>query len=100
MADLSYHPEAKVEVREAAAFYQRRRQGLGEDFLAEVEAIIGKILVNPLRCAKISGRFRCCLVRRFPFGIIYSVDGDQIFVAAVAHTKRRPGYWKQRVSGG
>ncbi len=44
MADLSYHPEARHEIREAAAFYQRRRQGLGEEFLAELERIIGKIL--------------------------------------------------------
>ena len=97
MADLSYHPEAKDEIRKVADYYQRRRQGLGEEFLAELEAVIGKILMNPLRCARISGRFRCCLVKRFPFGIIYAIDDDQIFVAAVAHSKRRPGYWKQRV---
>ncbi len=82
MADLIYHPEARDEIREAADYYQRRRQGLGEEFLAEVETVIGKILANPLRCGRISGRFRGCLV------------------AAVAHTKRRPGYWKRRVSGG
>ncbi len=97
MADLSYHPEAKAELRETAAFYQRRRRGLGEEFLAEVETVIGKIRLNPLRCAMISSPYRCCLVRRFPFGIIYAVEDGRIFVAAVAHTKRRPGYWKQRV---
>ncbi len=96
MADLSYHPEAKEEIRKEAAYYQRRRQGLGKEFLAELETVIAKILVNPLRCTRISGRFRCCLIRRFPFGIIYSVDDDQIFVVAVAHTKRKPGYWKHR----
>ncbi len=100
MADLSYHPEAKAEIRKEAAFYQRRRQGLGEEFLAELEAVIDKIRVSPLRCARISGHFRCCLVRRFPFGVVYSVDDDQIFIVAVAHTKRKPGYWQRRVSDG
>ena len=100
MADLSYHPEATDEIREAADFYQRRRQGLGEEFLVEVEKLIGKIQLNPLRCAKISGRFRSCLLKRFPFCVVYANEDDQVFVVAVAHTKRRPGYWKKRVSHG
>ncbi len=97
MAALSYHPEAKDEIREAADFYEQRRQGLGEEFLEELESLIGKIRLNPLRCGRVSGVFRCCRTRRFPYGIIYAVEDDEIFVAAVAHTKRKPGYWKKRL---
>ncbi len=99
MADLSYHPEARHEIREAAAFYQRRRQGLGEEFLAELERIIGKILVNPLRCATISGRFRCCLVKRFPFSIIRRRPYGACGLSAADPGACAPGYTPSPLRG-
>ena len=50
-------------------------RGLGEEFLAELEALMGKIVLNPLRCGKLSGVFRCCRTKRFPYGIIYAGRG-------------------------
>ncbi len=97
MAKITYHPEAKKELREAAAFYENSRFELGERFLAAVETVIDKISLNPLRCSRISGGFRCCLVKKFPYGIIYATQEDEIFVAAVMHMKRKPGYWIERI---
>ena len=96
MVKLIFHPQAKAELREGAEYYQGRRQGLGEDFLAEVRKIGDKIRQNPLRCGFVSPPYRCCRVKRFPYGIVYRVDNDEVFVAAVMHFKRRPGYWKKR----
>ena len=42
------------------------------------------------------GRFRRCLVHRFPYGVIYAVEDDVVYVAAVMHLKRKPGYWESR----
>ena len=96
MAKLIYDPQAKIEIREAAAFYEECREGLGRDFLNAVESAARSLSAHPLRWRKFHGRFRRCLVRRFPYGIIYSAQRDEIYVAAVMHLKRKPGYWAQR----
>jgi toxin ParE1/3/4 len=44
----------------------------------------------------LKGRFRRCLVHRFPYGIIYAVEDDTIYVAAIMHLRRQPGYWERR----
>ncbi|MDI6793871.1 MAG: type II toxin-antitoxin system RelE/ParE family toxin [bacterium] len=97
MAELIYDPQAKVEIREAAEYYEDCRENLGQDFLRAVEVATHSISLNPLRWRKISGQFRLCLVERFPYGVIYSVEKGKIFIAAVMHLKRKPGYWKKRL---
>lgn len=97
MVKLIFHPEAKVELREAAADYEGRRGGLGQEFLGEVRKIAEKIRQNPLRCAFIHPLYRCCRVKRFPYGIIYRDDNSHVFIAAVMHFRRKPGYWRSRI---
>jgi hypothetical protein len=89
-------PEALVEARNAAAFYEDSQPGLGKAFLAGVEAATEEILRHPLTWRRIKGRFRRYLIPRFPYGLIYAVQGDIIYVAAVMHLKRKPGYWTAR----
>ncbi len=96
MVKLILHPEAKRELREAAAYYQERREGLGEELLGEIRQLANKIRQNPRRCGFVSPEYRCCRVKRFPYGIIYRIDGEEVFVAAVMHFKRKPGYWEKR----
>lgn len=97
MAKLIYAPEAKVEIREAAEYYEGCKEGLGQAFLKAVESTIHELSQNPLRWRKISGQFRRFLLKRFPYGVIYSITEDEIFIAAVMHLKRKPGYWKNRL---
>lgn len=94
---LIYDPAARAELIEAAAYYEECRQGLGKTFLSEVERAVTRLSDKPLRWRKIGGRFRRCLVKQFPYGIIYAVEGKDIFVAAVMHLKRKPGYWRKRI---
>ena len=96
MVRLIFHPEAKAELREAASYYEDKREGLGHEFLEEVRRIVARIRLNPNRCGFVSSPYRCCRVKRFPYGAVYRVDGEEVFVAAVAHSKRKPGYWKER----
>jgi toxin ParE1/3/4 len=96
MEKLIYDPEARNEIRDAAAYYESCREGLGQAFLESVEKAAHKISEDPYRWRTVSGRFRRCLVNKFPYGIIYTVDENEIYIAAVMHLKRRPGYWMPR----
>jgi plasmid stabilization system protein ParE len=97
MERLIYDPLAKLEIKEAAAFYENYRQGLGRAFLETIEKAIQRVRENPLQNRRIAGRFRRRLVNRFPYGVIYSIEVDHVFIVAVMHLKREPNYWKQRL---
>jgi len=70
--------------------------GTGGVFLEKIEKAMKGVVEQPLRWRKTAGRFRRALVKDFPFGIIYSVEGDEIFVIAFMNLHRKPGYWKSR----
>lgn len=97
MAKITYAPEAKLEIKDAAAYYENCKVGLGQAFLEAVESAITSISLHPLMWRKISGDFRRCLINRFPYGIIYLATEEEIFIAAVMHLKRKPDYWKKRL---
>jgi toxin ParE1/3/4 len=89
-------PAAAAELREAAVFYEDCREGLGLEFLVSVEATFAAIAHRPTLWRRLKGRFRRCLVHRFPYGVIYAMEDDVVYVAAVMHLKRKPGYWESR----
>ena len=91
-----FDSEAVLEAREAAAFYEDCQPGLGHAFLNAIEAAIPEIAHQPLLWRRIKGRFRRYLLPRFPYGLIYAVEEDQVYIAAVMHLKRKPGYWVSR----
>jgi plasmid stabilization system protein ParE len=93
---VTYKAEARLELVEAARYYEASRPGLGRAFLGEVEMALEDLLKQPLRWRKIGGRFRRCLVRRFPYGIIYTTEGHDVLIFAFMHLHRKPGYWKSR----
>ncbi len=89
---LVYAPETKVEIKESAEYYEGCRKGPGQAFLIEIESTKKRISQSPLTWRKISGQFRRCLANKFPYAIIYLVEEDEIFIAAVMHLKREPEY--------
>jgi len=93
-----FHPEARTEYREAAAFYEARRSGLGAAFTIEVEAALARIVQNPNSYGMIENDIRRCLTHTFPYGILYTIERDGILIVAVMHLRRRPGYWRDRLS--
>lgn len=97
MVKLVYAVEAREEIVETARYYENCKSGLGRAFLEELESAVQVIQENPLRWRRIKGVFRRYLLRKFPYGIIYSFEEEEIFVAAVMHQRRRPGYWIGRV---
>jgi plasmid stabilization system protein ParE len=91
-----FHPEAEAEFLAAARFYETHEPGLGPDFISEVRRAAGGLVAYPGVGHRFSKRLRRILVRRFPFALVYRVEPDTIFIVAVAHLRRRPGYWRRR----
>jgi hypothetical protein len=93
-----FHPEALAELRAAAVHYSGIDPKLGGDFTDKVDRALDLMESHPEVFPKIDEHVRRCLTRRFPFGILYSVETERIFILAVMHCARRPGYWKHRPS--
>lgn len=97
MKPVQFHPEAEAELLAAVAYYEDQRPGLGVDLRQEVEAAVGLVRQDPqLFPARPTDGLRKCPVRRFPYAVYYLELDVEIWVAAVAHRKRRPGYWAGR----
>jgi plasmid stabilization system protein ParE len=93
---FSFHPEAEEEFRAAIDYYEDREPGLGYDFFLEVFTAIQNIITHPHAWPVVEEDVRRCLVNRFPFGVLYSIEPTNIFVLAIMHHRRRPEYWKHR----
>jgi hypothetical protein len=93
-----FHPEAEIEVIESAARYEAEVPGLGFEFGAEVERVIELLLERPELGAPVDGEIRHFVLRRFPHSVIYATVGSLLYVVAVAHGNREPGYWASRLS--
>jgi plasmid stabilization system protein ParE len=92
----SIHPEARRELLEAIDYYNDIEPGLGASFLAEIESAISLVEEHPALWVEIASGIRRCLVRRFPYAVLYSAEAGRIFILAFMHTRRKPGYWSSR----
>ena len=97
MKPVAFLPEAEQEMLEAARYYESQAAGLGEDYLLEIERAVSSIAESPNTWPIIEGKLRRRLVRKFPFGILYCVEPEEIVIIAVAHLRRKPGYWRERI---
>ncbi|MDX8405545.1 MAG: hypothetical protein R8K50_05270 [Mariprofundus sp.] len=93
---FSFHPEAEKEFNKAIDYYKEIEQGLGYDFALEVYSTIHRSVEFPKAWSVLEGEVRRSLVRRFPYGILYSEEKDGIFIVAVMNLHRNPEYWKLR----
>jgi len=98
MLDMRFHPDVEQEVDSAYAWYEAQVAGLGEDFLHELENGLASVQTMPETWTVVAPPgFRRYLLQRFPYGIIYQIVPHAVFVVAVTHLNRKPGYWQQRV---
>ena len=91
-----FHPEARAELNAAVYWYEEQQPGLGSELAEEVFAAIDRIRAFPGSGVPLSTGTRRALARRFPYGIIYHSDDQGIFILAVTHLARKPGYWRGR----
>ena len=90
-------PIALAELRDAATYYAAKANAeLGLAFVAEFERATNLIANNPKLGAVYRGKYWRYILRRFPYSIVYQATTDEIRIVAVAHQRRRPGYWASR----
>ena len=102
MADrprLEFHPEAIEEARAARRWYEARSPAAADQFVAELDAAIQRILDAPDLHAVYFHGTRRCLLHRFPYLVVYRQTAGTAEVIAVAHGRRKPDYWKRRLDG-
>jgi toxin ParE1/3/4 len=93
---VEFHPRAEEEFVEEAAYYEERVAGLGDSFISELEVATTLLEDHPGIGAELESPFRYLPIRRFPHSLIYIIETSRIWVLAVAHQSRRPGYWRER----
>jgi plasmid stabilization system protein ParE len=96
-AKLVVAPEAALDSAEAYAWYEKRRAGLGEEFLSSADACLERIRRQPEMYAVVHETYRRALIRRFPFAIFYEYAGAVVTVYAVFHTSRDAEKWRERL---
>ena len=89
---------AQAELDEAIAWYAEQAVGLGDAFLIEALKTIQLIEQFPRAWHPLTPEIRRCRLRRFPYSVIYTQDGSDLLVLAVAHQHRKPGYWRSRLN--
>jgi len=96
-ARVEFTPEAAKEVQAASDWYAERSTSAALNFIEAVSAAIDRILESPVRWPKSLARTRRLGLHRFPFVIFYRQRKTSVQILAVAHTSRKPGYWRERL---
>jgi plasmid stabilization system protein ParE len=91
------HPEADAEFAGAVRYYADIDPQLGVRFYREIERLIRAVCEQPDRFFRFSPPARRALSREFPYSVVYLVQPDRVWIVAVMHMKRRPGYWRERL---
>lgn len=91
------HPLAWEEIDDADNWYRQRNVEASNDFVAEVFDAIKSIRLAPRRWPEYIYKTRRFVLDRFPYAIIYLDTPELVDIVAVAHSKRKPGYWKRRL---
>lgn len=90
--------EAREEFSAGVRWYEEQRPGLGAEFFDAVVQATSLIQAQPeVGSLSRDRRTRRVVMHRFPYQIVYRLTEDEIVIVAIAHSRRRPGYWKKRV---
>jgi len=94
---IEFQTEADEEFREAARYYENEAPGVGLAFVVEVHKAVAELTEFPLTAQIVRASIRKKVLRHFPYNILYSIELDKIVIVAVAHQRRRPNYWRNRL---
>lgn len=88
---------AELELQDIFEYYETESQNLGRRFIREFRRGIKRILQFPYAWPTIESNVRKCTLKKFPFHIIYAVTDELIMILAIAHHRRKPDYWIDRL---
>ena len=89
-------PEAEAEIGEAFLWYFERSPIAADAFRTETLEAIDQIGTDALMWPEDEDAIRRHILRHFPYTVFYEIRGNTVTVLAVAHQRRRPGYWRER----
>jgi len=101
---VELHPEALVELRAAAVWYDERQQGLGDQFINRIGDLFDRLGTSPTvypvwpDTGVAPVPIRRAVADQFPYVVAFETHDDHVLILAVAHGKRRPLYWLARAS--
>ena len=93
---IEYLTDARADFDESFDWYRARSAGAAIGFASAVEEAMDKIVADPDRFPSTHGGCRYCTLKRYPFRLVFRDEADRLLVVAIAHAKRRPGYWRGR----
>jgi plasmid stabilization system protein ParE len=96
-APLEFHHLAVEEARAARRWYARRSRSAANRFLAELQRALQQIMFAPKQWPASLNGTRVFRLRRFPYVVVFAEQPLWVLVVAVAHTRRKPGYWRRRI---
>ena len=96
-------PEAELEAAEAIIWYDDQRFGLGQEFLDELRQVLDRIGGGPAEQSRLENYagphdVRRCLLKRFPYSVVFACRPDAVLIVAVSHVRRQPLYWLDRLN--
>lgn len=94
---IEFHPDCHQEIHASYVWYESKSNGLGKQFLDSIESSINSISKFPKSNQIIKSDIRRCLTPKFPFGVLYKIVDNKIFIIAIMHLKRKPYYWLDRI---
>lgn len=95
--NVEFHEVAASELDDAISYYRVISRELSDQFRDEAELGVKRIAERPEAWQPLGQGLRRYLMGRFPYGIVFRVQGADIKIYAVMHLKRRPGYWRKRL---
>jgi len=98
-ARVRVHRAAAAELEAAASWYEEQCVGLGADFVEEIRRVVGLIVESPREwpVSPWDSRARSVRLARFPYSVVFvEAPEDELVIVAVAHGRRKPGYWRAR----
>ena len=93
---VRFHPEAAEEAEAAADSYRDRSAEAAAGFVAELNHAIERVAALPETWPNYKANTRRFIFRIYPFSLVYRIAGNEVEIVAVAHSKRKPGYWTSR----
>jgi len=93
---LSIRKEAEADIAEAYRYYESCREDLGEEFISCIDEALSRFENNPKQFRTVLEKVRRALVRKFLYGIYYTINENEIIVLAIIHARRNPKHWQSR----
>lgn len=95
--NIEFLDSATEEFLRAVQFYQGQQRGLGSRLIEDLEGVTELLRETPRAGAPFVDKTRRFPLQHFPFNVVYFIDDETIVIVAVAHQRRKPGYWRSRL---